>query len=387
MKKISVLFVLLALALSILIIPAAAQTELPAIDEAEAADLLGRWYMNSACSADSSCMNMADYGILLVYDLSADNTITVSSGDEVVSTLYWYMENGTAYSIVPVSDTQNEINELYLSEDGSLVSLATDSYVIFTREEPEVAYSETVAADAGTADFEGEWHIKGTVVEGQLIPSEMFGTDIILLIDGESFLMTDGTAEEAAAYILDEGKLYGVIEGTDSEGQPWEEYVMIELHDDGNLFFYFDPGTENEYIMVFTREQNVYSESDLMEAIGAETNSESGISGLLDGLTSGEGGLDFSGLVQELTGSEGFDMNGLVQQLMGGEGFDVNGLIQQVTGSENLDFGSLMSGLTGSGENGGFDLSGLLDGFASGSTGGDGGFNIGGLLDMFGSGN
>ena len=385
MMESSVLCVLLAFALSALMIPAAAQTELPAIDEVEAADLLGRWYMNAACGADSSCMNMADYGIVLVYDLNADNTITVSSGDEVVSTLYWYMENGTAYSIVPVSDTQNEINELYLSEDGSLVSLATDSYVIFTREEPQVAYSETVAADAGTTDFEGEWHIKGTVVEGQLIPSEMFGTDIILLIDAESFLMTDGTAEEAAAYILDEGKLYGVIEGTDSEGQPWEEYVMIELHDDGNLFFYFDPGTENEYIMVFTREQNVYSESDLMEAIGADASSESGISGLLDGLASGEGGFDFGGLVQQLTGGEGFDMNGLVQQLTGGEGFDVNGLIQQVTGDENLDITSLMSGLTGSGENGGFDLSGLMDGLTS--EGAAGGFSIGGLLDMFGSGN
>ena len=89
MKKISVLFVFLAFALSVLILPAAAQTELPAIDEVEAADLLGRWYMNSACGADSSCMNMADYGILLVYDLNADNTITVSSGDEAVSTLYW----------------------------------------------------------------------------------------------------------------------------------------------------------------------------------------------------------------------------------------------------------------------------------------------------------
>ena len=146
-----------------------------------------------------------------------------------------------------------------------------------------------------------------------------------------------------------------------------------------------DPGTENEYIMVFTREQNVYSESDLMEAIGADASSESGISGLLDGLASGEGGFDFGGLVQQLTGGEGFDMNGLVQQLTGGEGFDVNGLIQQVTGDENLDITSLMSGLTGSGENGGFDLSGLMDGLTS--EGAAGGFSIGGLLDMFGSGN
>ncbi len=387
MKKSSVLFVLWAFALFALIIPAAAQTELPAIDAVEAADLLGRWYMSSACDAEQSCMNMGDYGIVLSYELNADNTITVSSAEGDVSTLYWYMENGTAYSIVPITETRNEINELFINENGDLVSQTTGSYVIFTREEPAAAFSEVIAADAGTADYEGEWHIKGTLIQGKMLPAGMIGTDVVLLIDGESFLLSDETGEQAAAYIIDAGKLYAVIEGTDDQGQTVEEYVMMELHDDGSLFFYFDPGAENEFGMVFTREKNVYSGTDLVDAVGMDTNGESSFSGLLDGLTSEEGGLDFSGLVQQMTGGEGLDINGLIQQVTGDEGFDINGLIQQVTGSENFDLSSLMSGLTGSEEAGGFDLSGLLDGLSSESAEGEGGFNISGLLDMLGSGN
>ena len=89
MKKISVLFVVIAITLSVLLIPASAQTELPAIDEAEAAQLLGRWYMNSACGADDSCVNMADIGITFVYDLNADNTIDISSDGKVISNMEW----------------------------------------------------------------------------------------------------------------------------------------------------------------------------------------------------------------------------------------------------------------------------------------------------------
>lgn len=383
MNKYYALFVLLAFAMFALILPAAAQTELPAIDEAAAADLLGRWYMNQVCDANDDCMSMADYGVTLIYELNADNTITVSTEDEALSTLQWYMENGTAHSIVPITDTQNEINELYISEDGSLVSLSTDSYVIFTREEPVVVYSEQVAADAEAADFAGEWHIKGIIYDGQLYPSDKIGTDTVLTIGGENFVLADGYTEQASDYIFEEGKLFGVIEGTDDQGQPWDEFITIELHDDGNLYFYFDQGTEYELIMEFTREKNVYSGSDVMEAVGTEISDD--VSGLLDGLTSGEGDFDFGGLVEKLTGSEGLDVSGLMQKLTGSEEFDVNGLIQKVTGSEDLDFGSLMSGLTGSDEGGGFDLSGLMDGLMSGNA--EGGFNIGGLLDMFGSGN
>ena len=61
--KNSVIFIVIALSLFALFLSAAAQTELPAIDEAEAAPFLGRWYMNSACGADDTCVNMADIGI------------------------------------------------------------------------------------------------------------------------------------------------------------------------------------------------------------------------------------------------------------------------------------------------------------------------------------
>ncbi len=366
--KNSAIFIVIALSLFAFFLSAAAQTELPAIDEAEAAPFLGRWYMNSACGADDTCVNMADIGITIIYELNADNTIDIRSGDEAASSMSWYMEKGNAYSVVPLTETTTQLNELMVDENGVLYSMNDEGYVIFTREEPTVSYSETVAADAVTADFAGEWHVKGMIFEGDLIPAQMFGSDIILTIDGEKFVLTDGLAEEEAAYIEEEGRLSAVLEGTDEEGQPTEENVLIELHDDGNLFLFFDPGTGNESAFVFTREKNVFDNQDISEAIGLDAIGEN-VSGLMDGLTNEDGSFNFSGLVQQLTGKDNFDLNGLMQQ---------------ITGNEEFDISSLMSGVT-SDEQGGFDLSGLLDGLTSGNS--EGGFNLGGLMDMFGHGN
>lgn len=366
--KNSVIFIVIALSLFALFLSVAAQTELPAIDEAEAAPFLGRWYMNSACGADDTCVNMADIGITIIYDLNADNTIEIRSGDEAASNMSWYMEKGNAYSVVPLTETTTQLNELMIDENGMLYSMNDEGYVIFTREEPTVSYSETVAADAVTADFAGEWHVKGMIFEGDLIPAQMFGSDILLTIDGEKFVLTDGLAVEEAPYITEEGRLSAVLEGTDDAGQPTEENVLIELHDDGNLFLFFDPGTENESSFVFTREKNVFDNQDISEAMGLDAIGEN-VSGLVDGLTNEDGSFNFSGLVQQLTGKDNFDLNGLMQQ---------------ITGNEEFDISSLMSGVT-SDEQGGFDLSGLLDGLTSGNS--EGGFNLGGLMDMFGHGN
>ena len=218
------------------------------------------------------------------------------------------------------------------------------------------------------------------VIEGKMIPSQKLGNDIILLIDEESFLLSDGTAEEAAYYIMEEGKLYAVIEGTDEEGKPTEENVMIELHEDGTLFLYFEPDTENETAFVFSREKNVYGAEDLVDAVSTEVNEAGGLSGLMDSLTSGEG-FDINGLVQRFIGGEGFDINGLIQQITGGEGFDVSGMMQQITGGEGFDINGLMQQFTGGEE---FDLSGLMSGLTSGEAGS---FDLSGLMDMFGVGN
>ena len=380
MKKNALLFVLLACALFALIIPASAQTELPAIDETEAAGLLGRWYMNMACDSENSCMEMAELGASIYYDVNADNTITIGSGDEALTTLLWYMEDGNAYSLAQINDNDVEVSQLLVGEEGVMVSLTKDGYVIYTREEPVADFSEEVAADSTMSDFTGEWHVKGMVIEGKMIPSQKLGNDIILLIDEESFLLSDGTAEEAAYYIMEEGKLYAVIEGTDEEGKPTEENVMIELHEDGTLFLYFEPDTENETAFVFSREKNVYGAEDLVDAVSTEVNEAGGLSGLMDSLTSGEG-FDINGLVQRFIGGEGFDINGLIQQITGGEGFDVSGMMQQITGGEGFDINGLMQQFTGGEE---FDLSGLMSGLTSGETGS---FDLSGLMDMFGHGN
>ncbi len=358
MKKYLVLFVVLALAMSAVVLSAAAQSDLPAIDEAAAADLLGRWYMNEICTQES-CYNIADLGLTFTYDVNPDNTIIINADSESPSANLWYMEDGIAYSVVEIAENKTSTCAMVIDENGMLVVAADDGYVTYTRGESSTAVSEEVIADAGLENYKGEWHMKGVIYEDQLIGASLLGVDFVLTIGSETFKLSDGLAEDEAEFILEEGKLYSILEGVDENGAAWEDDILIEYHDDDSLFFYFNPGTADESVWVFTREKNVIEPSDIASLVGTDENSEGGmdLGGLLEGLLSGEGGsFDVSGLIQQVTGSEGFDLNGLISGLTSGEGA------------------------------GGFDFGGLLDGLTTGGAEGEGGFDLGGLLDLFGSG-
>ena len=361
MKRFLTLFVLLALALSVFILAASAQTDLPAIDETAAADYLGRWYMIDVCD-NNTCMNFPDLGVIVTYDVNADNTITVNADSEDSSTNRWYMEDGMAYSIVELSKTKNSVSLMNVEDNGMLVIMSDTGYVTFSREQPNTEVSAEPVADAGMNEFAGVWYFKGFMAEGQLIPASLLGTEMTLTIGNETLKLSDGTGENEAAYTLEEGKLHSAIEGTDDQGQPIREDIMAEIHEDGTLFFYFDPGTADETIFVFTDEKNTVGISDLQESLSSGGNAE--------------GGLDLAGLMENLLpgGMENLDLNGLLQKFTGSENIDLNGLIQQVTG-----------GLT-SGEGQGFDLSGMLEGLTSGNADGQGGFDLSGLMNLFGSG-
>ncbi len=349
----------MTLVLFAIILSASAQTELPPIDEAEAAPLLGRWYLNDVC-ADGTCVNFPELGITLTYDVNPDNTILVGAETGTPDVNKWYMENGTAYTIVTINETAQSVSEFGIDENGMLVAKNDSGYVTYTRELQTPAASEEAAADASSGSFTGEWHIKGIMLDGSLVPAALLGSDSVLTITDTEWNLIDGESDEGAEYIMEDGKLYSILEGTDPEGNPWEEDVMFEYRDDGSLYLYFAPGTESEFIMVFTREKNVTEAQDTVDAQGAaepltpdgEANGDTGIGGLLESLL---GETDLSGLVSSFPGAENLDINGLISGLMSGdgEGFNLSGLLDQLTGGAEgeggFDFGSLMN-MFGSGE-------------------------------------
>ena len=382
MKKITILFAVLAFAMFALVLSASSQTELPAIDEAEAADFLGRWYMKDVCSPES-CLDFQELGIELTYDVKPDNTIVVGKDTEEPSVNLWYMDNGYAYTIVQVSENKTNENEMYIAENGMLVVGDNESYATFTRELQTNEVSQEAVADAVQNDFAGEWYVKGIMYENEMLPSTILGLDYSFLIDEETIMMFSGEDGQEASYIVEEGKLYTVFQGTDPEGKTWEEEMTAEYHDDGSLFVTFFPGTEQEIVMVFTHEPNKPEVTDTTGEAADTTGGAADTTGKAADSASGAAGVPSQ--VSPSEGDDSFDLGGLIGQFFGGENTDINGLIQQFTGGENLDLNGLFDGLM-SGE-GGFDLNGLLEGMTSGGAEGEGSFDLSGLFNMFGTGN
>ncbi len=382
MKKFSILFAVLAFAMFALVLSAFSQTELPAIDEAEAADFLGRWYMKDVCSPES-CLDFQELGIALTYDVNTDNTIVVGKDTEEPSVNLWYMDNGYAYTIVQVSENKTNENEMYIAENGMLVVGDNESYATFTRELQSNEVSQEAVADAVQNDFSGEWYVKGIMHENEMIPSTLLGLDYSFLIDEETIMMFSGEDGQEASYIVEEGKLYTVFQGTDPEGKTWEEEMTAEYHDDGSLFVTFFPGTVNEIVMVFTHEPN---KPEVTDTTGEAADTTAGAADTTGGAADTASGA--AGIPSQVSSSEGddsFDLGGLIGQFFGGENTDISGLIQQFTGGEKLDLNGLFDSLM-SGE-GGFDLNGLLEGMTSGGAEGESGFDLSGLFNMFGTGN
>lgn len=356
MKKLF-LFTVTVLSLAIFVLSAAAQTELPAIDETEAADYLGRWYLSDICDKDS-CINFPEIGILMTYDFNADNKVIINTDTNETSENTWYMENGKAYTNVYLTEDKFVVNDMSINENGLLVTANEDSYATYTREEPAPVVAPETVADAIPENFAGEWHIKGLMIENQLIPSTVFGSDNLLTIGENTFVMsTEGNVKETA-YSFDAGKITAVFEDTDSEGNVLKDDVLIEYHEDGTLYFRLNPDTETETIMVFSREQTVTETSSTAEPASDTTGSDT-------------------------TG--GSFIITLLKQLMNGKDMNINGLLQQLTGNENTDINSLVSGLL-SGQEGSVDLNGILDKLTSGSSSEAGGVGLNDLLNLFGSG-
>jgi hypothetical protein len=111
--------------------------------------------------------------------------------------------------------------------------------------------------------------------------------------------------------------------------------------------------------------------------LGGEEGESIDLEGLLGSVTDENGELDIEGILGSLSeGEDGsFDLGGLVSGLLGGEGeegsFDLSGLLGAVLGEENAENALNIQELLGSlfDENGSFDLNGLVGGLLGGEEG------------------
>lgn len=133
MKKSSLFFIVMALAMFVFVFAAAAQdAELPAIDEAKAEPYLGVWYMDKMCFGED-CMEMAALGTTITMTLNADNTVVMENENAEPETTSWYMENDAAY-LINAENGEKQTSELKIDENGNLVMGGEEFSMCYVRE-------------------------------------------------------------------------------------------------------------------------------------------------------------------------------------------------------------------------------------------------------------
>ena len=264
MKKLSVLFAVMALAMFAFIFSASAQeAELPAIDKEAAEPYLGTWYIEKMCFG-ADCVNLSGMGSTSTITFNSDNTLQIAS-EEKTDTYSWFMEDGTAYMVETIDGNTRNF-PITLDENGCLLLGQDEVTVHYVHEIAPVPGTGALKEDAVFEDFAGEWVLNGMLFEKESIPASLIGVSGTLIVKEEalSLAMMDEKAEEEIPYELKDGKLYAVSSETDNDGKTVEKTVVFEYHADNTVLMSVEG--EDGY-MVFVREANASSGISVFEGI------------------------------------------------------------------------------------------------------------------------
>ena len=377
MKKIPLLFAVMALAMFAFVFAVSAQEKLPAIDEAEAADYLGTWHIQKMCFG-KDCMDLAGMGMNSTLTLNADNTAVIVSDGQDSQTSSWYMKDGIAYNVEKDENGQPKDYAMTINEDGSLVFGEDDMSVYYVRELKPVLGTAEIKADATVEDFTGEWFLNGIILDKDIMPASLIGMSGKLVIRENSMdILFDGEEpEENVAYTLSDGKIFVKEITKDETGKETEQTVILEYHTDNTILLTIEGDEANMYMVYVTKENLSSGPSflDMLESATegqAEGQTEMSDTELEAALAELYASLEAEGALEE----NNFELNSLLGEL------NIEGLLQNI----NLD--ELKENFTN--ELGEFDLSGLLEdvdvqGLAGqlfgGSENSEGTFDLSGML-------
>ncbi len=385
MKKFSFLFVVMALAMFAFVFAASAQTELPAIDEKEAAPYLGTWYMDRMCFG-KDCMDLSGLGMVSTLTFNTDNTAVMKAEDSN-ETMSWYMKDGTALVLSQDGEGKTQETPLSIDKNGSLIMGDEEGSVYFVREIAPTPGTGALKADATYEDFSGEWFLNGIMFDGEIMPASMIGMSGSLVIreDTMDVNFEGEEPEENVSYTLADGKITMTDKSTDENGAEVEATIILEYHEDNSILLQMEGEGENMYL-VYVRKEALTTGPSMFDLMGGFM--DEGIEGLSDEAEMSDEELEaaFAELFAELEAegaleeNSNFDLSALLSEL------NVEGLLENV----NLD--ELKSQFTN--ENGDLDLSSVLDntnvqGLLSGIFGdenGEGSVDLSGMLQgLFGS--
>ena len=256
MKKFALLFVVMALAMSVLVFAVSAQEDLPVIDETEAADYLGTWYLEKMCFGEN-CMDISGMGMNSTLTFNIDNTAVLVNEDNT-QTISWYMKDGDAHMVEP--DENGHLQDFVpaIDENGRLILGEEGNLIYYVREIAPALGTAEIKTDAVIEDFLGEWFLNSLMFENNIIPSSMLGVAGRLVINEDKleFYFEGEDSEESHAYTLTDGKISVNDKSTDEKGNETEHTFFLEYHKDNTILMQMEDDSDNMY-MVFVREENL----------------------------------------------------------------------------------------------------------------------------------
>ena len=278
MKKFALLFVVMALAMSVLVFTVSAQEDLPVIDETEAADYLGTWYLEKMCFGEN-CMDVSGMGMNSTLTFNIDNTAVLVNDDNTQS-ISWYMKDGAAHMVEP--DENGHLQDFVpaIDDDGRLILGEEGNFIYYVREIAPALGTAEIKTDAVIEDFLGEWFLNSLMFENSIIPSSMLGVTGRLVINEDKleFYFEGEDSEESHAYTLTDGKISVNDKSTDEKGNETEHTFFLEYHKDNTILMQMEDDSDNMY-MVFVREENLTQGAaffDMVQSIAEEIGEGTG---------------------------------------------------------------------------------------------------------------
>lgn len=233
MKKLFAMLVVLAMLLSMAAF-------------AEAADLVGTWYLNEIVMGESS-MSPATFGMDMTITLNEDGTASgESSLEDEVSDGTWAID-GTTVTVTLGGDAQ-----VFEYADGKLTADMGDGMMVFGQEKAEgEAYQPGATVAAEEADFAGSWTatkvgFDGTYLDWAVLGDQL-GDPLTATIEGTTLTLSGFLfSEQSLGMAYADGALIFSAEDPDSE---MIAGITANLLEDGTLMLTMSMGSDAVFIL------------------------------------------------------------------------------------------------------------------------------------------
>ena len=221
---------------------------LSALAVAEAADLVGMWYLVEL-SNQGQTFAPADLGMSMSIELKEDGTAHLDSSVEGgVGEGSWSV-NGDVITIIDNAGTAMDMT----LQDGRLVGDVQGVTMTLAREEPGevIDFAPAAEVEAAEADFDGDWKAEWIGMEGEFYRASILGSEVNVNIESGAVTLNGFQFDNVALPLeFADGKL--TFSGTDPDNG-FQLSITTVMLEDGRMSLYLDAGAQGAVTFYLAR--------------------------------------------------------------------------------------------------------------------------------------